>query len=313
VAQPRQSRPRFSFIFNLIARSAFHSMEGEQQKPVLTGSGELGVSFIGHSTFLIQLGGKNLIVDPVFANWLVVLHRLRKPGVAIKDLPAIDAVLLTHAHMDHLNLPSLRRIIRHTRNLSGKAPAVIVPSNVAELVKDLGFSSVTQLAWWESTQLGSIDITLTPARHWGARKMTDTHRGFGGYVLRSGPHSLYHSGDTAYFDGFREIGQRLKPQVALLPIGAYSPDSFRSVHASPEDALMIFSDLGAQTMIPMHYGTFCLSAEPMDEPLPRLLSAAESEGIADHVLALHEGETRIFRQPKVAPRDEKTLTAPETA
>ncbi|WP_254062348.1 MBL fold metallo-hydrolase [Acidobacterium sp. S8] len=313
MAQPRQSRPKFSFIFNLIARSAFHPMEGEQQKPVLTGSGELGVTFIGHSTFLVQLGGKNLIVDPVFANWLVVLHRLRKPGVAIKDLPAIDAVLLTHAHMDHLNLPSLRRIIRHTRNLTGKAPAAIVPSNVADLVKDLGFSSVTQLAWWESVQLSSIDITLTPARHWGARKMTDTHRGFGGYVLRSGPHSLYHSGDTGYFDGFREIGQRLKPQVALLPIGAYSPDSFRSVHTSPEDALMIFSDLGAQTMIPMHYGTFCLSAEPMDEPLPRLLSAAENEGIADHVLALHEGETKIFRQPKAPIRDEKTLTAPETA
>ena len=288
-------------------------MQGEQYKPILTGNEELGVTFIGHSTFLIQLGGKNLIVDPVFANWLVVLHRVRKPGVAIKDLPPIDAVLLTHAHMDHLNFPSLRRIIRHTRRLTGKAPAVIVPWNVADLVEDLGFLSVTALAWWDSTQLGNIEITLTPAKHWGARKMTDTHRGFGGYALRSGTHSLYHSGDTGYFNGFHEIGQRFAPQVALLPIGAYSPDSFRSVHTSPEDALMIFSDLHAQTMIPMHYGTFCLSAEPMDEPLPRLLASAEKEGIADHVLPLREGETRIFAQQAVPNPDVRTLTAPETA
>jgi L-ascorbate metabolism protein UlaG (beta-lactamase superfamily) len=307
----RASRPPFSFILRLMARAAFHRMEGEQRQPVTAAPDQLGVTFIGHSSFLVQIGGLNLLIDPVFANWLIVLRRVRKPGVAIKQLPPIDAVLLSHAHMDHLNLPSLRRIIRHTRRITGKAPEVIVPWGVADLVEGLGFSSVHTLEWWKSMQLGSVQITMTPSKHWGARKMTDTFRGYGGYVLRSGPHSLYHSGDTAYFPGFREIGERLAPQTALLPIGAYSPDSFRSVHTSPEDALRGFIDLNASTMVPMHYGTFCLSEEPMDEPLPRLLAAARTAGIEDRIAHMAEGETRIF---SLGAKDtEGTLTASETA
>jgi L-ascorbate metabolism protein UlaG (beta-lactamase superfamily) len=306
-------RPNLSFILRLIARAALQPMQGEQHKPTLGQDGVVGVTFIGHSSFLIQIGGLNLLVDPVFANWLIVLHRIRRPGVAIKDLPPIDAVLLSHAHMDHLNLPSLRRIIRHTHRLTGKAPLAIVPWNVMDLVEDLGFSSVSSLAWWQSIQLGNVEITLTPAKHWGARKMTDTHRGFGGYVIRSGGKSVYHSGDTGYFDGFHEIRARLAPQIALLPIGAYSPDSFRSVHTSPEDALQIFTDLRADTMIPMHYGTFCLSAEPMDEPLPRLLAAADKAGIASRILPIAEGATKIFAWKDTAVENVRSLTAPETA
>ena len=302
-------RPNLSFILRLIARAALHPMEGEQHKPILVADDEIGVTFIGHSSFLIQIGGLNLLVDPVFASWLIVLHRIRKPGVAIKHLPPIDAVLLSHAHMDHLNLPSLRRIIRRTRRLTGKAPVAIVPWNVIDLVAPLGFASVTSLSWWQSVKLGNVEITLTPAKHWGARKMTDTHRGFGGYVIRSGARSLYHSGDTGYFDGFHEIRERLAPQIALLPIGAYSPDSFRSVHTSPEDALQIFTDLRAETMIPMHYGTFCLSAEPMEEPLPRLLAAAEKAGVAQQMLPLTEGETKIFSQKGTAVVNTGELTA----
>jgi L-ascorbate metabolism protein UlaG (beta-lactamase superfamily) len=313
VVKRRSSGPKLSFVLNLIARSAFRPIEGEQHKPVLTDASELGVTFIGHSTFLIQMGGLNLLVDPVFASWLIVLHRVRRPGVALKNLPPIDAVLLTHAHMDHLNLPSLRKIIRHTRELSGKSPVAVVPWNVADLVQDLGFARVESLQWWQSLRIGNVEITSTPAKHWGARKMTDTHRGFGGYVLRHGAQSLYHSGDTGYFAGFREIGERLAPQVALLPIGAYSPDGFRSVHTSPEDALQGFIDLRADIMIPMHYGTFCLSAEPMSEPLPRLLAAADNDGIGNRMLPLREGATKIFSAKTVFTDRSGTLTVPETA
>lgn len=305
--------PRLSFVLRLIARAAFHPMQGGQHKPVLATNEEIAVTFIGHSSFLVQIGGLNLLVDPVFANWLVVLHRLRRPGVAIKDLPPIDAVLLSHAHMDHLNLPSLRRIIRHTRRLTGRSPVAIVPWNVNDLVEGLGFSKVTSLAWWQSVQLDGIEITLTPAKHWGARKVTDTHRGFGGYVIRSGEQSLYHSGDTAYFDGFHEIRERLAPQIALLPIGAYKPDSFRSVHTSPEDALQIFTDLRAETMIPMHYGTFCLSEEPMDEPLPRLLAAADKAGMSARMLPLAEGKTKIFSGKEDSAEKAGALAASESA
>ncbi len=261
---------------------------------MLAAPGELAVTFIGHASFLLQVGGLNFLVDPVFANWLVLIHRLRRPGVLIEDLPAIDAVLLTHAHMDHLNLPSLRKIIRHTRRMCGKAPVAIVPSGVEDLVNKLGFADVLPLRWWESVSVGGVEVTMTPAQHWGARMIRDTHRGFGGYVLRRGNQSVYHSGDSGYFAGFREIGARLAPEIALLPIGAYVPDGFRRAHTSPEDALRAFLDLGARQMVPMHYGTFRLSQEPMDEPLPRLMDAAERAGMADKVCALGEGETKIF-------------------
>ena len=119
----------------------------------------------------------------------------------------------------------------------------------------------------------------------------DMHRGYGGYVIEGARQSVYHSGDTAYFDGFREIGRQLKPDVALLPIGAYFPDSYRSVHTSPEEAVRGFIEVGAEQMVPMHYGTFRLGREPMDEPLKRLEAETTRLGIKDQLKVLEEGET----------------------
>jgi L-ascorbate metabolism protein UlaG (beta-lactamase superfamily) len=285
---------KIAYLSELVGQSATTPLEGVSQAPTLAQSHELGVTFIGHSSFLIQIAGQTVLVDPVFAKWLIVLRRLRHPGVRIDGLPAIDAVLLTHAHMDHLNRPSLRKIVTHTRRLSGKAPVAIVPWGVENLIQDVGFSRIISLEWWQTAGLGAIDVTLTPAKHWGARLFNDTYRGFGGYVLCGGGHSIYHSGDTAYFSGFAEIGRRLAPEIALLPIGAYSPDNFRSVHTSPEDALQGFLDLHAEWMVPMHFGTFRLSAEPVAEPLPRLLAAARGAEVEDRICALSEGQTRIF-------------------
>jgi L-ascorbate metabolism protein UlaG (beta-lactamase superfamily) len=141
---------------------------------------------------------------------------------------------------------------------------------------------------------GEMRVTHVPARHWGARMIKDFHRGFGGYVLEAGGHSVYHAGDTAYFDGFAEIGARLHPHFALLPIGAYHPETYRNVHASPEDALRGFVEMGARWFVPMHFGTFRLSHEPLDEPLERLISGARKLGIEDRMLVLEEGVTRVF-------------------
>ncbi len=307
-------------LWKLVRESHAQPLAGKQGSPPEVAPGETAITFIGHSSFLIQTSGRAVLIDPVFATRLIVLRRQRRPGLRIADLPRIDAVLLTHAHMDHLNRPSLRAITREMRRRGLTAPVAIVPKGVEDLVADLGFARVETLEWWQSTELKalphaptssgqlipiepgehvrrltgqeSLTITATPARHWGARMFKDTHRGFGGYVIESanGP-VIYHSGDTAYFGGFAEIGRRLHPEIALLPIGAYFPDSYRAVHTSPEEALRGFVDLKADLMIPMHYGTFRLGREPMEEPLPRLMQAAERVGVGERVVALGEGES----------------------
>jgi L-ascorbate metabolism protein UlaG (beta-lactamase superfamily) len=276
-----------------------HPISGVSQKPVAVAAGELGVMFQGHSSFLLQFGAgektTNVLVDPVFATRLVVLRRQRRPGVRIDDLPAIDVILLTHAHMDHLNRPTLRLIVRATKRRTGMAPIAIVPNGVEDLVSTLGFREVRSLGWWQTTEAAGLTVTLTPAKHWGARMISDTHRLFGGYVVEDASgQRVYHSGDTAYFDGFGEIGRRLKPQTALLPIGAYFPDSYRAVHTSPEEALQAFVDLGATVMVPMHYGTFPLGREPMEEPPVRLMEDAVRRGLADRVKILGEGDTLVI-------------------
>jgi L-ascorbate metabolism protein UlaG (beta-lactamase superfamily) len=307
-------------LWKLVRESHAEPLAGKQAKPPEVAPSETAITFIGHSSFLIQTAGRAVLIDPVFATRLIVLRRQRRPGLRVADLPRIDAVLLTHAHMDHLNRPSLRAISREMRRRGLPAPVAIVPQGVEDLVADLGFARVESLTWWESTELvglprvsdhspqpipiwqsesqagrsssETIRITATPARHWGARMFKDTHRGFGGYVIEStGGPTIYHSGDTAYFGGFAEIGRRLQPEIALLPIGAYFPDSYRAVHTSPEEALQGFVDLKADVMIPMHYGTFRLGREPMDEPLPRLLRAAGVAGVSGQVAPLAEGES----------------------
>jgi L-ascorbate metabolism protein UlaG (beta-lactamase superfamily) len=278
-------------LWRLVRESHEHPMTGVSRPVELVANDELGVTFIGHSSFLLQIDGRKVLIDPVFSKRLILLRRQRRPGVRVQELPPIDLVLLTHAHMDHLDLSSLRRVVRVTRRLTGRAPEVVVPRGVEDLVERLGFSEVHRLEWWEETRVQGLKVTMTPCKHWGARMFRDMHRGYGGYVVEGGGQSVYHSGDTAYFDGFREIGRRLKPEVALLPIGAYFPDTYRSVHTSPEEAVRGFVELGAEQMIPMHYGTFRLGREPMDEPVKRLEAEAARLSIKGRVKVLNEGET----------------------
>ena len=287
-------RKRAGQFTRLVRHSAVTPRTGQTHKPQLTTNGELGVTFIGHASFFLQIAGHNVVIDPNFASWLFVLKRLRQPGMRLRDVPPIDIVLVTHAHFDHLHRQSLRTIARQTRRQKGLAPILIVPHHVFDLVSDLGFEEIVELEWWNTYRHGGLDITHVPSRHWGARVIKDSHRGYGGYVLRGGKHSVYHAGDTAYFSGFREIGQRLSPELALLPIGAYNPPQFRNVHTSPADAMRAFLDLKARWMVPMHYGTFRLSHEPIDEPLQLLEREAKAAGVNERVVVLEEGITRFF-------------------
>jgi L-ascorbate metabolism protein UlaG (beta-lactamase superfamily) len=277
-----------------VRHSAVTPRCGQTHAPRLAADGELGITFIGHASFFVQIGGKNVMIDPNFARWLFVLKRLRQPGLRIADLPVIDLVLVSHAHFDHLHRSSLRAIVQNNLRSGAAAPAIIIPTNVSDLISDLGFSEIIELDWWKNSQHGSLSVTHVPSRHWGARILKDAHRGYGGFVLKAGEHSVYHAGDTAYFPGFSEIGRRLAPELALLPIGAYNPAQYRDVHTDPADATRAFLDLRSRWMVPMHYGSFRLSHEPVDEPLQLLDQEARSAGIEDRVLVMEEGVTRFF-------------------
>lgn len=293
----RRRRPfkiqKLEQLVRLMRESYEQPMTGEPRLPEIVAADETGVTFLGHSSFLLQVGGKNILIDPVFSTRLILLRRQRRPGVLVRDLPPIDLVLVTHAHMDHLDKSSLRNVVRATRRLRGTVPEIVVPNGVGDLVEWMGFEKVHTLSWWQEIETQGLRVVMTPCQHWGARMFRDTHREYGGYFVEplDGGTTVYHSGDTAYFDGFGQVGARLRPDVALLPIGAYFPDTYRTVHTSPEEAVRGFVECGAKWMVPMHFGTFRLGREPMEEPVERLNADAKRLGIEDRVRVLAEGET----------------------
>ncbi len=255
------------------------------QYPELTDN-QLALTWIGHASFLVQFPGLNALIDPNFANWLFLLKRLKHAGLKLKDLPPIDLVLLTHAHFDHFHRPSLKKLV---------SPKIaIVPWGVGDLARGLGFGRIIELEWWDSFSHGDWKVTLTPCKHWGARVLSDHHRGYGGYLLEYRGRRIYHAGDSAYFEGFKEIGERAPPEIALLPIGAYFPDSFRNVHMGPDEAMQVFRDVKADLLVPMHYGSFKLSFESMEEPPRWLMDLALQAGLENRVRILEEGVPAVF-------------------
>lgn len=286
--KPGKDWRKRSFLARVWLPSILKPRIGREAAPVMpfVRRDEVAVTWIGHASFLIQFQNHNLLIDPNWARWLKVIKRMKQPGLKIDELPAIDLVLVTHAHFDHLDRRTLRKV-------AADQP-IVVPFEVGNLVHDLGYRSVHELGYWETYQLGPLKITLTPCHHWGARVLHDTHRGFGGFVIEGGGKTVYHCGDTAYFPGFREIGRRFDIDIALLPIGAYDPPSGREVHMNPEQSIQAMIDLGAKMMIPMHYGTFRLSYEPLDEPLRRFITSARNHGLTDRVHVLNEGSPVVF-------------------
>lgn len=283
---------RRNFLTEVLLPSLFARREGvpaaaEGPFPALA-PGEIGLTWIGHASFLVRMAGLNILIDPVWNSWLKGIKRLRQPGVPLPELPLIDLVLVTHAHFDHLDRRTLRAVAANQ--------PIVVPYGVGNLVHDLGFERVHELDYWQTLTSpdGGLSITLTPCHHWGARMLHDQHRGFGGFVLSAGGRSVFHCGDTAYFNGFKEIGRRCPVEVALLPIGAYDAPSGRAVHMNPEEAVRAFQELGAKWLVPMHYGTFRLSYEPLEEPPARLLASAGAAGVADRVRVLAEGAPGVF-------------------
>jgi L-ascorbate metabolism protein UlaG (beta-lactamase superfamily) len=233
----------------------------------------LTAAWLGHATVLVNFLGSTVLTDPVLEHRIglgrgvVKLgpRRLIQPALRKRELPRLDAVLLSHAHMDHTDLGTLRSIPSHTR--------VVVQSGNRDLVRR--FHEVDELAWGERTRIGGLEVESVETRHWGARMVTDRHRGWGGYLLRKSGRTVLFGGDTAYTDAFDRLGEGGSVDLAILPIGAYDP--WVSSHASPEETWRMFRSLGAEYLLPIHHSTFRLSREPLDEPMRRLLAVAGPE------------------------------------
>ncbi|WP_130732047.1 MBL fold metallo-hydrolase [Komagataeibacter xylinus] len=253
------------------------------------------LTFIGHSTFLIRLPRPDgtaltILTDPIFSQRCSPLpflgpKRVRAPGRRLADLPRIDIVLVSHAHYDHMDLPSLRAIARR-----GDNPLVVTPLANARFMRRTGLKRIMELDWWQAVAAGGIHITCTPARHGAARTPFDRNTSlWGGFMLRDeAGHQLFFAGDTADGRHWRLIRQRLgAPDIALLPIGAYEPRALMErVHTTPEEALSGLRQLGARHGIGMHFGTFRLTDEPMDEPVQRLAKAVRDAGLPPDTMGI---------------------------
>lgn len=253
----------------------------------------LSITWIGHATLLVQGGGVAVLTDPIFSRRIGGLFgRLAPPGVALAELPPIDVVVISHNHRDHLDEASIKAL--------GKGVLYLVPLGLGPWFRARGMLRVIELDWWQTTQVTTVagrtaTVTLVPAQHWSWRGPCDERKSlWGGYLLDLAGKRVYFAGDTGYPAAFREIGQRFPGiDYALLPIGAYAPRWFmKPQHMAPEQAARAFLELGARALVPMHYATFRLADEPMDEP-PRLLREAlvQQSGSDDHLIELAIGET----------------------
>ena len=246
--------------------------------PRLAGWSDQGLqaAWIGHSTVLIRVDGFTILTDPVFSTrigiklgpFVLGMKRLVRPALPLDELPVPDLILVSHAHMDHLDRPSLRK-------LENRRTTVITAASTSDLVRTRRYRAVHELRWDETRQVGPARVRAFEVRHWGARTRTDVHRGYNGYLIETGSHRIVFAGDTAYTDLFRGIRSSKPVDLAIMPIGAYDP--WIRAHCDPEQALAMANHAGAQFVFPVHHRTFTLSNEPYGEPIERLLQASGSE------------------------------------
>jgi len=241
------------------------------------------VTFLGHSSALIEMDGLNILSDPNFSRHIFFFIRRRSPiPTIVRNLPQLDLILVSHGHYDHLDLPTLRKLPRET--------PVVAPPGLETLLRWAGMKHVVTLREWQSHQLGRVTVTAVPARHFPGRPPLFPNAGYQGYVIE-GRTNAYFAGDSALFEGMNAIGERWDIDVALLPIGAYEPPAFRRFHMSPEDAIEAGRRLRAKIIVPIHWGAFKLSLEPFDEPVLRLEEAAREANLSSRVRILLPGQS----------------------
>jgi N-acyl-phosphatidylethanolamine-hydrolysing phospholipase D len=292
---PRAATPRVDADLAFIRSNA---VAGAAMVPAVT--------WIGHASTLVQAGGINVLTDPMFSERASPLSfvgpkRHAAPGIDLAELPHIEAVLISHNHYDHLDAASVRALAAQ----AGGPPLFVVPLGIKAWLADLGIGNAVELDWWQSTRVGAVEIVFTPAQHWSGRSLGDRMETlWGGYAVFAPAFQLFFAGDTAYSKDFADIHERFADRhgpgrgfdVALIPIGAYEPRWFMSAqHVDPAEAVRIHGDLGAGHSIGVHWGTFELTDESLDEPPQALARAARDAGLADDAFTVMAiGATRRF-------------------
>lgn len=254
----------------------------EPRRPPTIGPDDVVVTFIGHASFLIQIGSTNVLTDPVYARRASPVsfagpRRVRRPGVCFDDLPPIALVLLSHNHYDHCDLETLRALERRF------APRVVTPIGNGPLLRSAGMRDVGEIDWWQVASTALLGVTLTPAQHFSSRNAFDRNRAlWGGFVIEGDGRRILFAGDTGYGPHFRDIAARLGPiDLALLPIGAYEPRWFmKDIHMNPAEAVQAHIDLAPRRSIAMHHGTFQLTPEAIDAPARALATALQDRSVA---------------------------------
>jgi N-acyl-phosphatidylethanolamine-hydrolysing phospholipase D len=278
------------------------------------------ITWVGHATMLVQMGGLNLLTDPQFSERASPLSfagpkRAQAPGVAPSDLPRIDVVLISHNHYDHLDEASVKTL--HAQ--PGGPPLFIVPLGLKPWLAERGVTHVIEKDWWDAHSIGAVEIVLTPVQHWSARGLGDRLQTlWAGFALFAPELHVFFSGDTGYSKDFADVRARFAPRqrdggfdIALIPVGAYEPRWFmQQMHVNPAESVQVHRDLGTKRSVGIHWGTFPLTDESLDAP-PKALAAAKAQsGVSDDEFFLMAvGETRKLPRRMVATTAATTAAA----
>jgi len=277
-------------------------LDTSQHQLLKTNQHKTSLTWIGHATFLIQFNGLNILTDPQFSeraspvNWAGP-KRVVAAAMQISDLPEIDAVIISHDHYDSLDVASVRALAVHNKQ---RTLSFFVPLGMKAWFDDLDLESieVIELDWGQSHLMSGVKFIAEPSQHWSKRTLFDTYeRLWASWVIESADKKLFFAGDTGYAQHFKQIGNKYDGfDIALLPIGAYEPRWFmKSHHVNPDEAVKMHMDIKSQYSVAMHWGTFVLTDEPLDEPPLKLLEALKKYQLPETEFEIYKhGETRFF-------------------